>query len=156
MDGKKLTINDFEELWYFAREVLYNIRYERELLNEDGDYIGYDANKKYDERAKLENPVTKHLYWDNIDEFKSMEIAEALDLTTEEIRSRYLSDTLPLARAIMRKDSFGVCCPVSEEISDEYLDQLICMSWKSELMIRVVYFNKIKWNEKSDRKKGEA
>ena len=44
MDGKKLTINDFEEMWYFAREVLYNIRYEREMLNEDGDYVGYDSN----------------------------------------------------------------------------------------------------------------
>ena len=151
---RELTIHDFEELWYFAREVLYQIRYQYVLLNEDGDFIGYDKARKEDYLVdELNNPITKYLFWDMIEEFRTMKIADAVDLDTEEIRSRYLSEILPLARACMRKDSLLICRPVSEDISDEYLDELLCMAWKSELMIRVVHYNKLNWAE--ERKKEE-
>ena len=152
---------NLDELLYCAREVLYNIRYDFPFLDldEEGNYI--ISSRTEEERAKLYqqyhesrliNPETKYLFWDECVELYALSIGDALELFTADIKDKYLDKTLPIARNIMRDDltDWG---KVADDMSDDYLDHIICMAWKTELLIRVVGWHKKNW-EKEDEQKG--
>lgn len=57
------------------------------------------------------------------------------NMFAKEIKEKYLFESVPFIRKIMRKGSLTPYRYVSEEVQDQYLDEIICHAWKVDLMI---------------------
>ena len=75
------------------------------------------------------------------EEIRNITFKEAVNLPLQAVKEKYLRDVLPLARGILRKDSrmdYGAV--VSDEVEDEFLDNLLVLRWKENLKLWTLYF----------------
>lgn len=142
-----LTIVDFEDLWNMATDLIYRLWMDGPLIDDDGNYIGYDKQRAENYwRTCNTNPVFKYLNFRECEELKHLQLHEVMYMTAEEIREKYLYAFLPIARKIMRTDSLmAYGCVAGDDITDEYLDTLLSMAWLSDLKIWAVH-----WKGKHD------
>ncbi|MDY3110809.1 MAG: hypothetical protein SOW50_11920, partial [Lachnospiraceae bacterium] len=105
------------------------------FLDDEGNYVGCPEDISTF-RAKV-NDDSRFMYLNfrECEELHSLTLTDATDLFTDEIREKYLYDTLPFIRSVMRKGSLTPGLSVAGEVPDEYLDQIICTAWKSDLLI---------------------
>ncbi len=151
-DIKELTIYDFEELWYAATELVYQILMEGMMLDEDGNYAGYDEKRSV---AWIETRNTdlrfKYLNFRECEELKQFTLADVCDLSASKILEKYLSATLPIYHKAMRSGThLLIGYRVSNDIPDTYLDQLFAMAWKADLKMWALQWDKEKATRKED------
>ena len=64
-------------------------------------------------------------------------------LTVEDIQETYLSEILPKACAMIRKQApVYVCAELSSEISDDYLKDLFTIRWRDNAMLWIARIGK--------------
>ena len=149
---RELTIYDFEELWYAATELVYQILMFGMFLDEDGNYVEYDEERA---AAWLEtrktDPRFKYLNFRGCEELKQLTLADACELSANEILEKYLSATLPIYHKAMRNGNhILIGYRVSDDIPDTYLDQLFAMAWKADLKIWALQWTKEKSAREED------
>lgn len=138
MDSKKIGINDIEDLNYLAEEVVVGLRYDGFNFDEEGKNI-------YMERPSDEEALQKITEWyekkNNPLEFRTNEelqkltFSDALEISFDEIKEKYLKDYLPMMRGIMRKDSMMIGLAVDDTVTDEYPDNLLALRYKENLKL---------------------
>ena len=135
MEGRGYGILEFEAIWDMARELVYSFLLEGMTLDDEGNYIGYPDNfTEWKEKRNIDLRF-KYLNFRECKELHSITIAEASELTCHEIMEKYLFEAIPLIRSAMRKGSLTPYQFVKDEVPDEYLNQIICIAWKADLMI---------------------
>ncbi len=140
---KKLGPNDIEDLNFLAEEVLIRLRYDGYQYDDEGNDIyppsGDDA--KREERMKafmawVEKMENDHpLEFRGNRELQKITFTEAIEMSFDEIKEKYLKDYLSMMRGIMRKDTMYIGLVADEDISDEYLDNLMAHRYKENLKL---------------------
>ena len=133
--GIKYNLTDFEAIWDIAKHNIYAVLMDGMRLDEDGnlkDKFEYDP--EWTDTIKNDSRF-KYLYIKECDKLRSMSMTDAVNLSVDEIKDRFLYDSLPLLRKTMRNGSLTKGESVSDTITDDYLDQIICTAWKGDLMI---------------------
>lgn len=145
MEQKVFQIYDVEDLWNMVSELVFALFMNGMMLDEEGNYVGYDEQKAHIWEYLQKNPQYEYLDFSNCGELQGITLQEATELTVQEIKARYLSATLPIARKVMRSNCLLVSYGVPDEsISDDYLDALFALAWKEELKM---------WALQRDRKR---
>ena len=148
MDKRVLTLTDIEELLWLSSELVWHLFMEGHSIDKDGNYIDYDEARverffKYD---RYNNPQFKYLNIRECKELQELSLAEVERLSVADIKSKYLYESLSMARKSYREDNVLLTgLIVSPEIPDDYLDALFCLAWKNDLKIW-----SIKWHENDD------
>ena len=135
--------DDIENLNYLAEEVLMQLRYEGYRYDDDGnDKFPYqEGNENTDARV-----VAMHTWMDSLKDDHPLEFrdnrklqgisfGEALEMSYSEIKEKYLKDYLPMMRALMRNDKLCIGYSVSDEVTDDFLDDLMALRWKENLKL---------------------
>lgn len=135
MENKGYGILDFEAIWNMARDLIFNILAEGMMLDAEGNFVGCPEDPVAFINSRDEDPRYKFLNFRECKELHDLTLADASELFSNEIKDKYLHDTLPLMRKVMRKGSLTPYQRVSENVPDDYLDQIICTAWKADLMI---------------------
>ena len=148
MRTKKLGLNDIEELNYLAEEVLVRLRYEFYQYDDEGNdlylLIGDETNKTQMREKRLKAMETwekekvhnNHpLEFRDNTELQKITFSEAMELSYDVIKEKYLKDFLPKMRGIMRKDTMCIGFAAGDEISDEYLDNLLAHRYQENLKL---------------------
>lgn len=135
MANIELNVLDFEEIWNMARDLIFNIMAEGMFLDDEGNYVGCPEDIGAFRAKVNDDSRFKYLNFRECEELRQLAFSDAFDLFTDEIREKYLYDTLPFIRIVMRKGSLTPGLSVADEVPDEYLDQIICTAWKSDLLI---------------------
>jgi hypothetical protein len=123
-----ITTENIFEACFFADDVLLEIRM-RAL-----EYDLITLEKKSNEVIKITEEIFDLMtMWMT----KGMEIQEVDDLSVSDIKEKYLYQYLPLARKFFRGE---YPCPYifSKEVSDAYLDNLLCVRFRDLLRIIVI------------------
>ncbi len=143
MNTKKIGKDDIENLNFLAEEVLMQLRYEGYRFdNEGNDKFPYQENND----NKEARDAAMRAWVDSLNEDHSLEFrdnrtlqqitfGEALEMPYTEIKENYLKDYLPMMRALMRKDNLCVGYSVSDDVSDDFLDDLMALRWKENLKL---------------------
>ena len=151
-----LSIWDQEELHDVAEEVIVSLRYRRYYFDSEGNYI-MDQLSKEERQAVFErcdaNAQKDYLNFDENEELHQLSFHDALHMSLEEIKEKYLKDVLPVARGILRKDTRDFCYNfvISDEVPDSYIDDLLALRWRENLKIWTIQWD----NEKRKDKEGE-
>jgi hypothetical protein len=136
-----------------ARDLIYQVLLDGMMLDDEGNYIGCPKDLEKSTEAFLvarkEDSRFKYLCFKECEELRSISLADAANLSSDKIKEKYLYDTLPYIRNIMRIGSLTPNEFVSDEVPDDYLDQIICTAWKADLMIWCYSWDK-KIEEKGD------
>lgn len=132
MERAVITPENIFEMCELADDVLYELRMTS---------FGYDLSTL--ERIPPDKPDHADIKTDfmKMSMAKEMDISEVDELTVSEIRSRYLAPFLPLARMFFRDEgSYSHCnyYVVDKNISDVYLDNLLCERFRDLLRICVI------------------
>ncbi len=143
MRAKKLGLNDIEDLNFLTEEVLIKLRYEGYRYDDDGNdiYSYSDDDEVRKERLKaleswMEKMENNHpLEFHGNRELQKITFSEVLEMSFDEIKEKYLKNYLSMARGIMRKDTMYIGLAADEEISDEYLDNLMAHRYKENLKL---------------------
>ncbi len=143
MWSKKLGLNDIEDLNFLAEEVLINLRFEGYRYDDDGNdlYPPLSDDEKRKERVKameswIEKMENNHpLEFRGNRELQKITFTEAIEMSFDEIKEKYLKNYLSMARGIMRKDTMYIGLMADEEVSDEYLDNLMAHRYKENLKL---------------------
>ena len=143
MQVKIIGKDDIEELNYLAEEVLMQLRFEGYRFDDKGnDRFPYDENHSHSEARheallawmdtlKHDHPLE---FRDN-DRLHEITFGEALEMSFAEIKEKYLKDYLPMMRALMRKDSLCIGYSVSDDVEDDFLDDLMALRWRENLKL---------------------
>ncbi len=145
-----LGLNDIEDLNYLAEEVLIRLRYEAYRYDENGDEKAFSKteNSPHEERSEAviewaEKVKHNHpLSFRGNEELMEIPFTDALEITFDEIKEKYLKDYLPMMRGIMRKDTMLIGLAAGSEISDEYLDNLMALRYKENLKLWTIQWGK--------------
>ncbi|MEG2013196.1 MAG: hypothetical protein RR063_08325 [Anaerovoracaceae bacterium] len=121
-----LTMQSIFKLCDLVDDVLFELR-----LN------GHMYNKTTLEKAlEPEHPIAESgIYFMTMAEGMNIKFVD--ELTLREINEKYLSLYLPLARKLLRG---GLPYPytISEQVTDDYLDELLCVRFRDLLRIIVL------------------
>lgn len=150
MQAKVLGLNDIEDLNYLAEEVLMQLRFEGYRYDENGDEKAFakSENGSHKERTKemiewIEMVEHNHpLSFRGNEELMKIPFTYALEISFDEIKEKYLKDYLPMMRGIMRKDTMLIGYMAGEEISDDYLDNLMALRYKENLKLWTMQWGK--------------
>ena len=138
MEKKLLTIWDQEDLHYAAEEVITCLRYYSYWYDDDGNCIILDLPEDV-RRAlgmkQIDNMQNSYLCFRENKELRQISFHEALYMPLETIKEKYLKDILKKARNVLRKGSMDVGYPVSDEVPDSYLDDLLALRWRESLKL---------------------
>ena len=132
-DKKVLTIHDLEDLSYAAEYVVSTAQFNFWEFDEDGNHLW---ELPPEERTALQEEWyrgMKHhpLCFKYSEELRQISFADAIELTLDEVKKKYLKDHLKKLRSILRYDTGdmnGVV--VSDEVTDNYLDTLLALRWR--------------------------
>lgn len=153
-----MSVWDQEELHDIAEEVIIALRYHYFEYDDGGNNL-LNACESREERlamleetqkAQDERSLTDYLDFDENEHLHEISFSEALEMSLETIKDKYLKDVLPKARGILRKGSMPAIYPhvVSGEVPDSYLDDLFALRWRENLKLRA-----IQWEREKRRKK---
>lgn len=145
MEYITLNYEDLENLNFLAEDVLHELRFNYYFYNDDGDCIKYDNSENKDilleKNIQLLNDEKHYLEFRNNKELKKISFAEAVKISHKELIDKYLGRYLAKARGIMRKGSFPLTLmKVSNDISDEYLNNLFALRFKENLKLWTKYW----------------
>ncbi len=145
MFEKTIGKDDIEDLNFLAEEVLMRLRFEGYRYDDNGnDMFPYrDREENKDERFAardiwMDNLGDNPLEFRNNRKLQEITFDEALEMSFAEIKEKYLKDYLPMMRALMRKDNLCIGYSVSEEVTDDFLDDLMALRWKENLKLWTV------------------
>ena len=138
MEKKLLTIWDQEDLHYAAEEVITYLRYYSYWYDDDGNCIVLDLPEK-ERRAlgkkQIDDMHNSYLCFRENEELRQISFYDALYMPLETIKEKYLKDALKKARNVLRKASMDIGYPVSDEVPDSYLDDLLALRWRENLKL---------------------
>lgn len=142
MKIQKLGLHDIVELNDLAEKVLTSFRLIGWHYDDEGNYLQSDSSNE--QMNNLLKECYEILQYDWLD-FKRNEILrsfsfnDCLYMDIEQIKTKYLANILKKARNIMRKDHTICGMIVSDEVDDEYLDNLLAIRWRENLKLRAFY-----------------
>lgn len=136
-----LTMHDFEELNELAEEVITTLWFVRCFYDEKtATDLSLSLSKEQlteHLRQQIETAKFDYLNFAENEELQQFTFIEALKLSFQEIKEKYLKDTLPFARKLMREDPrLDYQAVVTEEVADDFLDDLLALRWKENLKLR--------------------
>ena len=144
MNRAPISLCDIKSLDYLAEEILHTMRFSGYCYNENGEHLF----PKEDELHTLIEEYVSSIK-ENILEFRECTVFRELSmhdfciLTVKDIQETYLSDILPKACAMMRKQAqVYVNAELSPEITDEYLKDLFTIRWRDNAMLWIARFGK--------------
>lgn len=143
MQTRIIGKDDIENLNYLAEEVLMQLRYEGYRYDDEGnDKFPYqEGNENSDTRLAAMQVWMESLKEDHPLEFRDnrklqgITFGEALEMSFAEIKEKYIKDYLPMMRALMRKDNLCIGYSVSDEVTDDFLDDLMALRWRENLKL---------------------
>lgn len=160
-----VTIWDQEGLHALAEEVIILLRYDDALYDEEGNYIPFTLPKeervRFREEAAVRMPEASAGYLDfraKEEELRQITLGEAVEMPLSLIKEKYLGDHLKKARNILRKGTGNFRFPVSDDIPDSYLDDLLALRWRENLKLWLVQWHLLeglKRREKAGQKETE-
>ena len=147
MKYKVLTLNDLEDLNFLAEDVLHELRFHPYMYTDDGDYNShYDAKERMELQELLIDEVKQSrfpLEFRNNKMLEQISFEEAVHMSHQKIIENFLKDYLQKFRGVMRKGSFPLTpFVVSEEITDNYLDNLFALRYKENLKLWTLQYKK--------------
>lgn len=135
MERTGYGILEFEAIWSMARDLIYNVLAEGMMLDEEGNYVGNIKDPTEWLEKRTIDLRFKYLNFRECEELHSITLSEAADMYAKDIMEKYLFESVPFIRKVMRKGSLTPYSYVSDEVPDQYLDEMICHAWKVDLMI---------------------
>lgn len=140
-DKRVLTIRDLEDLSCAAEYVVSSAQSNFWEFDEDGNHLW---ELPPEERTALQEEwymgMKQHpLCFKCSEELRQISFSDAIELTLDKAKEKYLKDLLKKLRSILRYDTGdmnGVV--VSEEVPDSYLDDLIALRWRECLKFFVM------------------
>lgn len=122
----KLGMRDIDELHCLAEAVLSDLAH-RKVVSDEKNYLDFYDNE----------------------ELHEFTLESAKNISLKEIKEKYLSEFLPMARTICRTDpdrKYGMI--ISEDVDDEYLEDLLAFRWKENLKKHAKRWDKIRKRER--------
>ena len=101
MANIELNVLDFEEIWNMARDLIFNIMAEGMFLDDEGNYVGCPEDIGAFRAKVNDDSRFKYLNFRECEELRQLAFSDAFDLFADEIREKYLYDTLPFIRIVM-------------------------------------------------------
>lgn len=154
---KPVTIWDQETLHALAEEVIIQLRYDDAKYDREGSYIPLslsgEEREKFLEEARRRMADTPAGYLDfraKEEELRQISLEDAVEMPLAVIKERYLGDHLQKARSILRRGTGNFLIPVSEEVPDSYLEDLLALRWRENLKLWIVQWQLL---EKLEREK---
>lgn len=147
---KPLTIYDLEALTNAAEYIISTAQFNFIDYDDDGNYISYGAPQE--ERAArrkkwIAGMKTHYLCFRENEELHSIGFQDALEMPLFEIKEKYLKKHMTKLRNMLRKDSVDLnMAPVSDDVPDSYLEDLLAMTWKETLKLWAIQWDK-GWNK---------
>jgi len=154
VDIRIVTIYDLEELHELVEEVIIQMRISPYCYDEDGSYIALtfsDADREAVITTWLEGRKTNYLCFRENEELHKISFSEALDMSLETIKEKYLRTHLKKMRCILRKGLAELSMAVSDDVPDAYLDDLLALRWKENLKLWT-----IQWDQKKSEQSSKA
>jgi hypothetical protein len=107
--------------------------------------LAYELEWRFSEELEKfvdeKDPQFRYLDIGNCEELKELSLADAEELSVEDIKQKYLYAALPMARKSFRNDHVaGTGLVAGPDISDEYLDIIFCLAWKNDLQMWCVWW----------------
>ena len=146
--AEPVTIWDQEGLHALAEEVIIQRRFDDAWYDEEGNYIPLTLSKE--EREKIRNEIVARMsdasvsYLDfraKEEELRQITLGEAVEMPLSLIKEKYLRDHLKKARNILRKGTGNFRIPVSDDIPDNYLEDLLALRWRENLKLWLVQWH---------------
>ena len=142
---KPLTIYDLEKLNDAAEHIISTAQYNFSDYDDEGNYILYDTAEV--QNAKLEEwfngKKSHYLCFRENEELHSISFSDALEMSLSEIKEKYLKEHMVKLCNMLRKDSANLnIVPVSDEVPDSYLEDLLALRWKENLKLWAIQWSK--------------
>ena len=152
---KPLTIYDLEALSDAAEYIISTAQFNFIDYDDDGNYIAYGMPQE-ERAARREEWIagmkTHYLCFRENEELRSIGFHDALHLPLSEIKERYLKAHMTKLRNMLRKDSVDLnMAPVSDDVPDSYLEDLLATAWRTTLKLWAIQRDK-EWNKPKDFK----
>lgn len=160
MRRKELSIFDLEELYNEAEYIISTAEFNFYRYDEDGDYISYDMTVE-ERHAQLEKWLTgakeHYLCFCENEELHQISPYDAMEMPLSEIKEKYLKEYLTKLRMILRKGTADLNgAVVSDEVPDSYLEDLLALRWRGNLVLFAMKWYKKQTREQIANKASEA
>ena len=137
MSKTKLTIYDLEALHDAAEHIISTAQFNFFQFDEDGNYIYMSVE---DRHALLEDWINAsknhYLCFRENNELHQINPYDAMEMSLAEIKEKYLKDYLKKLCMILRKDAADLNgVTVSDEVPDSYLEDMIALRWRGNLVL---------------------
>ena len=86
-----------------------------------------------------------HSHYDK--ELRQLCFSDAMYLPLETIKEQYLGDILTKVRNVPRRGSMNGCPPISDEVPDSYLEDLLALRWRENLKLWTMQWDHDKVNK---------
>jgi hypothetical protein len=144
MEVKSLGFHDIDDLNYLAEEVLLELRHNVYLYDEEGNGLRFliTSEERFSKLKEFQGEISNnYLEFKGNETLKNISFSDALWMELSVIKEKYLKDILKEARRMMRKDSMLDFMIVSDEVDDEYLDNLLAIRWRENLKLWTMQWN---------------
>lgn len=140
-----VTIYDQENLHYLAEEAIHLIGFQAYRYDEEGNYIDISSLSQDARDAMLNGWVTDMktncLCFREHETLLNISFSDALEIPLNEIKEVYLKADLKQMRGLLRNGKIHPMLVISDDIPDEYLDDLLALRWREHLKLWTIQRN---------------
>jgi len=141
-----MTIYDLEDLQNTAEYIITSAQYAFVNYDVEGNYLldmsQEERHKKM--RAWIDNLASLPLCFREYEEIKKLAFYDVLEMPLSEIKEKYLKNYLYTLRQIFRKGTMDLGFVPSDDIPDEYLDDLLALRYRENLKLWTMRWDTIK------------
>lgn len=141
-----VTIYDLEVLSDSAEYIIITAQFNFCDYDDDGNCIAYGMSpeerfrrwEKWEEEKK-----TNYLCFRENEELRTLSFQEALDMPLSVVKEKYLKGYMRKMCNMLRNDTIDLnSCPVSDDVPDSYLEDMLALRWKENLKLWALQWNK--------------
>jgi hypothetical protein len=142
MRVETLGLHDIDDLNYLAEEILIELRHNGFLYDEEGNKCHFTKEELYSKNEEfIKNANENYLDFSDNETLKNISFSDALWMELCVIKEKYLKDILKKACRLIRKDTMHNLMVVSDEVDDEYLNNLFALRWRENLKLWTMQWN---------------
>lgn len=144
-NAREMNIYDLEGLQAIAEDIIVSAQHSYWNYDDEGNYLDISEDER-DRRMFewIENIKDQPLCVRKCEALKKLSFYDVLDMPLKEIKETFLKDYLRTLRGIFRKGTGNFEHVPSEDIPDEYLDDLLALKYKEYLKLWTMQWDMVK------------